>query len=113
MRGSGGPMGLWGSLWGCRAPAGVGGCPAGVGGGPRGLRGDAAGCALLPPAGGAAPPARSRREERCGAARPEVPRHVAAPGSGGRAAGPAAMSGGAEAVAAEAERRVRIVVEYW
>ncbi|XP_042643044.1 migration and invasion enhancer 1 [Tyto alba] len=64
--------------------------------------------------GGAARPARSRREERV-LARPEALSHVAAPGSGGRAggraAGPEAMSDGAE-TGTGAERRVRIVVEY-
>lgn len=90
---------------------------------PRGslrLRGD--------PAGGGGPSAaRSSRQQVAQRAplgadegeRPETPHHVVVPGSGGRAAGPGAMSGGAEEEAAaavagaEAERRVRIVVEYW
>lgn len=63
---------------------------------------------------------RSRQDEgRVGAERPEVARHVTAPGSGGAAA-PGAMSGGTESATGDgngaesgAERRVRIVVEYW
>ncbi|XP_063260910.1 migration and invasion enhancer 1 [Prinia subflava] len=62
---------------------------------------------------------RSRQDEqRGGAERPEAARHVTAPGSGG-AAGPGAMSGGAESATGDgngaesgAERPVRIVVEY-
>lgn len=54
-----------------------------------------------------------------GAERPEVVRHVTSPGSGG-AAGLGAMSSGAgdstgdgNGAESGAERRVRIVVEYW
>lgn len=67
---------------------------------------------------------RSRREGR--AARPEVPCHVAAPGSGGRRAAMSSGGGnGAAAVGTEteagdgfgsdsgSERRVHIMVEYW
>ncbi|XP_040392864.1 LOW QUALITY PROTEIN: migration and invasion enhancer 1 [Cygnus olor] len=68
------------------------------------------------------PPATRGSRREGGAERPEVPAHVAAPGSG---SGRAAMSGGAGAAAAAgagagassgsgsgSERRVRIVVEY-
>ncbi|KAM9656428.1 migration and invasion enhancer 1 [Morphnus guianensis] len=110
------PRGEAGVPWVCGDPHGTTELPRGS----VRLRGD--------PAGGGGPSAaRSSRQQvaqgdRPGAdesERPETPPHVVVPGSGGRAAGPGAMSGGAEeeaAVAAgaeaEAERRVRIVVEY-
>lgn len=129
------PVGLWDSRGVSVSPGGSLGIPARSPGAPTGV------CVSPRSAGGNGPPRRyafpppaegdgaaGAEQTRGRAARPEVPCHVAAPGSGGRRAAMSSGGGnGAAAVGTEteagdgfgsdsgsgSERRVHIMVEYW